>query len=634
VGLGSGAQNTAGTFSGTAPIVLTSDGTGTSGLGTTSLTGQTVTVTGSVWNLASAAAITPTPINLGIVHVGGTFGTQALTVQNTAAANVSEGLDASFGTLTGSASTNGGSITTLAAGPAANTTSLVVGLGGSAHTATAGAVTGTAPVTLTSDGAGTSGLGTTPLTSQTVTINGQVNNFAQPLFSLTNAVGTLTGSGTSYTLNLAGTSSAADLSVANTSVSPGFQDTLGGSYAPTTLPDYTVTGATSFSGVAAGSSQSGLTVSLTGSSSGKSESLIFTPTSTNGSGSSNLSAITLTINDSASTTVATIDNTQTINAEPGTFGGSVITSSVPVGAAGSNGYAGVTSTVGAGIGAQGSASAGIEGTLINEQATILVGSNSGNFTGSASATPSMTWRTRLLEETPANDKSANGSASGFVAGNPTNPPVRLPLISDVVDLFGMSSVAGDQSKISATNAPTPIQTDPFVFQMAFNPATLKAEGATNADMGTRGNLYLASLVSGSWVNTITADFAIGTGTTTTTTYNGSTIPIGVDTLAAMPNGISKPFEGTFAAWEQAQATAASESLATFQTFFNSNVGDYIGVYGVDADTLGSNEYNAWSIINHNSEFAVVPEPSAIVLAAFGLFGCMIVMRRRKSLVTA
>ena len=48
---------------------LTSDGSGTSGLGTSGLTGQTVTVNGKVYRLAAANLI-GTPISLGNVHVG------------------------------------------------------------------------------------------------------------------------------------------------------------------------------------------------------------------------------------------------------------------------------------------------------------------------------------------------------------------------------------------------------------------------------------------------------------------------------------------------------------------------------------------------------------------------------------
>ena len=69
-------DTTAGHKSGTVLVNLTSDGSGTSGLGTSGLTGQTITISGKVYRLAAANSLT-TPVSLGNVHVGGTFGTSS-----------------------------------------------------------------------------------------------------------------------------------------------------------------------------------------------------------------------------------------------------------------------------------------------------------------------------------------------------------------------------------------------------------------------------------------------------------------------------------------------------------------------------------------------------------------------------
>jgi hypothetical protein len=165
--------STVGNKSGTATITLTSDGSGTSGLGTTSLTPQTVNVSGAVYRLASASAHTPEPVSFGNVHVGD-IKTQALTIQNTAANdNFSEKLNASIGSATAGITATGSF--NLLAPQATNNSSLVVGL----NTATAGAKSGTATITLTSDGSGTSGLGTTGIGTQTVNVSGNVYRLAQ-----------------------------------------------------------------------------------------------------------------------------------------------------------------------------------------------------------------------------------------------------------------------------------------------------------------------------------------------------------------------------------------------------------------------------------------------------------------------
>ena len=84
-------------------------------------------------------------------------------------------MDAGFGNVTGAASDNSGSISVLAAG-GANSTAMTVGLGGTQGTA--GSISGTVLVNLTSDGSGTSGLGTSGLSGQTVTISGKVYRLA------------------------------------------------------------------------------------------------------------------------------------------------------------------------------------------------------------------------------------------------------------------------------------------------------------------------------------------------------------------------------------------------------------------------------------------------------------------------
>ena len=170
------AGTSAGTVSGAATVTLTSDGTSIDTLGTTALPSQTVTATATLFNLATAS-LSPTAINLGQHHVGGAL-TQALTLANTAATgSFSENLDAGFSGASGL--TDSGSVSLLKAG--LSSTALGITLAGTS----AGTVSGAATVTLTSDGTSIDTLGTTTLTSQTVTATATLFNLATASLSPT-----------------------------------------------------------------------------------------------------------------------------------------------------------------------------------------------------------------------------------------------------------------------------------------------------------------------------------------------------------------------------------------------------------------------------------------------------------------
>lgn len=65
------------------------------------------------------------------------------------------------------------------------------------------------------------------------------------------------------------------------------------------------------------------------------------------------------------------------------------------------------------------------------------------------------------------------------------------------------------------------------------------------------------------------------------------------------------------------------SFSAFQTTYGSTLSSYVGAYGVDT-TSGS----AWAVLNHNSDFALVPEPSTWALLALG-FGVLALRARSR-----
>jgi autotransporter-associated beta strand protein len=144
-------------------------------VGTAAIASATSGVSVTVYNPAAANTLT-----------GSSFGTvlrdtalaQTLLITNTAApGGFTERLDASFGSLSSLATTNSGSISLLAAG--STSTAMVVYL----STAAAGLASGTAQVSFTSNGDGTSGLAPLALTPQTVILSATVLDPAVASFS-------------------------------------------------------------------------------------------------------------------------------------------------------------------------------------------------------------------------------------------------------------------------------------------------------------------------------------------------------------------------------------------------------------------------------------------------------------------
>ncbi|MBM3526039.1 MAG: choice-of-anchor D domain-containing protein, partial [Alphaproteobacteria bacterium] len=202
--------------------------------------GQVLSITGTGWNLAATDQSTQT-INFGNFRVGSPSPTQALSVTNSAPAAFSETLNASFGTPSGDATTNGGTITNLAA-TSTNNTSLVVGL----NTSSSGLRGGSVQVNFSTDGtpAGNSGFAATPIGSKTVNVSGTGWNLG-------------TGAAAPVPVNLGnfrlgGPAPAAQgLAVSNTAPADGFSESVGIQTAGTTGP-FNVTNNLGATRVAAG----------------------------------------------------------------------------------------------------------------------------------------------------------------------------------------------------------------------------------------------------------------------------------------------------------------------------------------------------------------------------------------------
>nr|WP_242518727.1 choice-of-anchor D domain-containing protein [Halochromatium roseum] len=230
--------STAGAVNGNATIALVSDASNVGGCEPNcemALASQTVTVEGAVYRLANPS-VDPTEVVLA-ARVGDSGPSANIGVTNQSPDAYTEALDASIATSATGFSASG-SVDNLAAS-ASDNSSLTVGL----DTATAGEFTGTASVSLTSTGEGTTGAADYDLGSTDVDLTGRVYTAASA-----DVVDTL-DFGTVHV----GDSVTEMLSILNDAELTALNDTLAGNLTGTTGP---FSGSGSFSGLSAQDSTS------------------------------------------------------------------------------------------------------------------------------------------------------------------------------------------------------------------------------------------------------------------------------------------------------------------------------------------------------------------------------------------
>ena len=206
-----------------------------------------VNVTGGVYNYA-AATLASSNVNLGNIHAGSTFVAQNLNLSNSATgpAGYVENLSGSF--TNGSGVTGAGSVSGLASG--SSSTALSVNL----TDTTAGAKSGSIGVALGSQTlTGETGLANSSLAGQTINVTGGVYNYAAATLASSNV--------NLGNIHVGGTFGSSNLSLNNSATGPAnYVENLGASFGSGSG----ATGTGSFTGLASGATNNGLSVSLSG----------------------------------------------------------------------------------------------------------------------------------------------------------------------------------------------------------------------------------------------------------------------------------------------------------------------------------------------------------------------------------
>ncbi len=188
------------------------------------------------------------------------------------------------------------------------------------------------------------------------------------------------------------------------------------------------------------------------------------------------------------------------------------------------------------------------------------------------------------------------------------------LFSDVLTISGMELTPGSD------------QTDPYVLQMSYSP---------NAYTGT---LHLTDPYNANSPVVVNSPYNPITG------YPESQLV--TDQEIALwwldPNGFGNGHPGWSPSvngnhgiglsainnYHDSYNSLTAGSFASFQAQYGvttGNLGNFLGSSGVDTA-----DHVVWAVLNHNSSFAVAPEPSSIVMAGMTLaFGSLLAWRRRK-----
>jgi hypothetical protein len=196
---------------------------------------------------------------------------------------------------------------------------------------------------------------------------------------------------------------------------------------------------------------------------------------------------------------------------------------------------------------------------VGNRARILAGLNG----TTSSQTVTMAWRTRTQAE----------AVGGAVFDPSLNKPTT-GIISDVVNLTGLTT--------------TGTTTAPYVLDMDYNPKLLPKGGppAIEASLAQNKLIYLISLnpTTGLWLKAF--DPLLNTGN-----------------MITSPTDPSYGYVGSYATYSTT-GPGAGKTLA--QT---------MGAWGADPTT-----HEVWAVLDHASQFAVVPEPATLVMAGLGLLG--------------
>jgi fibronectin-binding autotransporter adhesin len=130
--------------------------------------------------------------------------------------------------------------------------------------------------------------------------------------------------------------------------------------------------------------------------------------------------------------------------------------------------------------------------------------------------------------------------------------------------------------------------------------------------------FLPSSGAGNGIGTVGYVLQLSTAGSLGGTYLGWLDPETNQWVNAVTGNLGEPSS-------HAGSPFTSGTFADFQALYGTNVSNYMGAWG--SYEVGG-VTSTWAVLNHNSSFAIIPEPSASLLAGLGL-GSVVFSRRRR-----
>ena len=169
--------------------------------------------------------------------------------------------------------------------------------------------------------------------------------------------------------------------------------------------------------------------------------------------------------------------------------------------------------------------------------------------------------------------------------------------------------------VNLTGIPTGSTASAYAFQMSYDSAAVGSPSYI-ASAASGGFLYLGfrDTDDGKWYNAVSLNNSLAYSGSEGNTAVGSLVQSNSTNFGNNGTSTYRDYQGSWTAFMAGPGSAPGANLTSL-----------LGSWGVD-----TTNNVAWAVVDHDAEFAVVPEPGTLALLATGAAALVIAYRRRKA----